>query len=45
MLKWLVTGKDRENTSARFFEDTLDEVKEEENDHYNKIYGFNRYYR
>ena len=44
MLKWLVTGKEREDTSARIFDDTLDEVKEEENDYYNKIYCINRYY-
>jgi hypothetical protein len=44
MLKWLVTGKDREDTSVRIFDDTLDEVKVEKNDHYNKIYCINRYY-
>ena len=41
MLKWLVAGKEREDTSI--FDDTLDEVKEEENDQYNKIYSINRY--
>jgi len=42
MLKWLVTGKERGEVSQRICEDTLDVVKAEENDHYNKIYRSNR---